>query len=609
MEMRRVTPLLLATSVFLSGATGLFVGAMSPAQAITSVDELSDVNHNHWAFEALQDLVEKYDVIEGYPDKTFRGNKMPTRWEMAAALNALMRSVGRDLARLGAEKANKSDLQTLARLQEEFKDELSALNSRTTALEARASSIEAKNEEQDVRLSLLEKTQIHGDVSFGGLADIGANGVHNEGNRSGDGFRDSLSAVGRMRLTLDIPVREDNEDSKIGRGDLHARIIGAFGRMAPQYTQAGNVGVYSPFSSYSRIAGDASRNNEGVNSGVASGLNGGGNLRQSLYIENVHYKQHFKAGIPLLTDWYIFPHDKKWETTGDMYVGVVPWRYLFDKSPYRGNEQTQFQNVSLVNTPGIPVNYNMPMVAYQWHQGMGDNMNLDLTSALATINNGDVYDGMNATGEARLNYKFGDTWLKNGSLYAGAYAAWLSGNTLGSVSTLSTSVNRANAASYSPGRQGTLNGYYAGLTQEIYKGIGVSGHWSWNDNSTTNGLFTSINQYNGAYATRTNQFSTFVVAPRQTWSGVLNIPLGAFTSGARAKDVIGLGYASLDFQENGLTGTKFRDKLEHVGEFYYKWQATDSIAIIPSAQVIANRMGLGANNLSYVIGLRTSYQF
>src|SRR5438270_10043264 len=117
MALKRVTPMLLAASVFLTGATGALLGSIAPAHAITSVDELTDVNHNSWAFEALRDLVEKYDVIQGYPSHTFRGDRAATRWEMAAALNALIKSVGRDLARLGAEKANKSDLETLARLQ------------------------------------------------------------------------------------------------------------------------------------------------------------------------------------------------------------------------------------------------------------------------------------------------------------------------------------------------------------------------------------------------------------------------------------------------------------------------------------------------------------
>jgi hypothetical protein len=36
--------LLLAASIFLTGATGAFIGSTTSAHAITSVDELTDVN-------------------------------------------------------------------------------------------------------------------------------------------------------------------------------------------------------------------------------------------------------------------------------------------------------------------------------------------------------------------------------------------------------------------------------------------------------------------------------------------------------------------------------------------------------------------------------------
>lgn len=55
---------------------------------VTSVSQLSDVQPTDWAFQALQSLVERYGVIAGYPDSTFRGNRALTRYEFAAGLNA-----------------------------------------------------------------------------------------------------------------------------------------------------------------------------------------------------------------------------------------------------------------------------------------------------------------------------------------------------------------------------------------------------------------------------------------------------------------------------------------------------------------------------------------
>ncbi len=41
---------------------------------VTSVDQLQDVQPKDWAFQALQQLVERYGCISGYPNGTFLGN-------------------------------------------------------------------------------------------------------------------------------------------------------------------------------------------------------------------------------------------------------------------------------------------------------------------------------------------------------------------------------------------------------------------------------------------------------------------------------------------------------------------------------------------------------
>lgn len=628
MRLRRMTPVLLAASIVLTGATGAFLGSMVPAHAITSVDELSDVNRNHWAFDALRDLVEKYDVIEGYPDLTFKGNKAPSRWEMAAALNALIKTIGRDLARLGAEKADKRDLQTLARLQEEFRNELNALSARTKALEDRAAAIEAKNDEQDNRLTLLEKTQIHGDFSFGFLSDISSQGLEGEDDWH-DGISDGISGIARLRLALDIPVKDETEDSKVGRGDLYTRLIAAMGRNAPSGGQQGNAGAFGTFSGYSRISGDADRNNDGFLSASTQDNNTGGNSRQNLYVETAYYKQNFKEGIPLLTDFFgVFPDKDGWETTGDLYLGVIPWRFLYDKSPYRGNELTQFQNPSLVNTPGIPVNLSTPTVAYQWHQGMGDSFNLDFTTGLSSIDAGDVMDGLNMTYEARLNYIsdfLGDEWAKPGSLYAGGFHIWQNGNTLtGAAGTgtnrtggVSTAVGSGTAKNRTLAQNDTTNGFYFGWNQEWWRGIGSFVNYTLVNQGSANFLFNSVNQTIGAGHTS----GTIALGVRQALSTGIQIPVSALASNWRENDVIGIGYALVDLHEQAIGRNQnetnsarvesfaMKDAWEQVLEVYYKYQFTDSITVVPSAQFIFNRMGLGDNDFTTLLGVRTNYLF
>ncbi len=112
-------------------------------EQVTSVTQLSDVQPTDWAFQALQSLVERYAVIAGYPDGTFRGNRAMTRYEFAAALNVAFNQIS-ELIRAGlADRVTQDDLVTLRRLQEEFAAELAALQGRVDTLESRSAQLEA----------------------------------------------------------------------------------------------------------------------------------------------------------------------------------------------------------------------------------------------------------------------------------------------------------------------------------------------------------------------------------------------------------------------------------------------------------------------------------
>lgn len=110
---------------------------------VTSVSQLSDVQPNDWAFQALQSLVERYGSIAGYPDGTFRGNRAMTRYEFAAGLNAALDRVNELIATGLADKVSREDLAVLQRLQEEFAAELATLRGRVDSLEARTAELEA----------------------------------------------------------------------------------------------------------------------------------------------------------------------------------------------------------------------------------------------------------------------------------------------------------------------------------------------------------------------------------------------------------------------------------------------------------------------------------
>lgn len=55
---------------------------------ITSVSQLKDVNTTDKYYPALKSLVEKFGVVAGFPDGTFRGNAPLTREQFVALLNA-----------------------------------------------------------------------------------------------------------------------------------------------------------------------------------------------------------------------------------------------------------------------------------------------------------------------------------------------------------------------------------------------------------------------------------------------------------------------------------------------------------------------------------------
>jgi len=115
-------------------------GAMSQ---ITNVTQLRDVSPGDWAYEALRSLVERYGCISGYPDKTFRGSRATSRYEFAAGLNACLQQVERLISSRTEGLANRKDLETLQRLVEEFKPELTRLGTRLDKLDGRTAQIEA----------------------------------------------------------------------------------------------------------------------------------------------------------------------------------------------------------------------------------------------------------------------------------------------------------------------------------------------------------------------------------------------------------------------------------------------------------------------------------
>jgi hypothetical protein len=109
---------------------------------VTNVSQLQDVQPSDWAYEALRSLVERYGCIAGYPDGAFRGNRALTRYEFAAAFSTCLQQVERLTDSETANLAKKEDLETLRRLNQEFKSELKTLDGKVSTLEEKTDFLE-----------------------------------------------------------------------------------------------------------------------------------------------------------------------------------------------------------------------------------------------------------------------------------------------------------------------------------------------------------------------------------------------------------------------------------------------------------------------------------
>jgi hypothetical protein len=146
----------LLSAVVAVGASAFITITPANAQSggATNVSELTDVVGNEWAYNALKELVNHTcHILVGYPDRTYRGQKSTTRFELAAALYKYEQCIVERLA----QKADKADLEKFAALLEEFRGELNALKSRVDDLERRMKLVEEKNLEQDMRLAYAER--------------------------------------------------------------------------------------------------------------------------------------------------------------------------------------------------------------------------------------------------------------------------------------------------------------------------------------------------------------------------------------------------------------------------------------------------------------------
>ncbi|MGF1570011.1 MAG: iron uptake porin [Nodosilinea sp.] len=192
---------------------------------ITSVSDLADVLPSDWAFQALQSLVENYGCLEGYPDRTFRGQRSLTRFEFAAGLNSCLDVIAALISQSGI---NPNDLATIRRLQEEFQAELATLRGRVDALEAETAEVRAQQFSTTTKLA--GQADLHIGVPFNSLSVFDA-------NNNPVAIEDSTSVAALARLNFD--------SSFTGEDRLRIRLDGADGSFLNPFIGLANVSFSS----------------------------------------------------------------------------------------------------------------------------------------------------------------------------------------------------------------------------------------------------------------------------------------------------------------------------------------------------------------------------
>ena len=144
--------------------------AMAMALGVTAsayaANPFSDVPAGHWAYDSVNKLVAA-GVVDGYPDGTYGGDKLMTRYEMAQIVAKAM-AKGANVDKLAAE----------------FADELDTLGVRVANLEAKADNVKITGEvryhyadsddsfngyETKLRSRIWVKGQINDDWSYTGM--------------------------------------------------------------------------------------------------------------------------------------------------------------------------------------------------------------------------------------------------------------------------------------------------------------------------------------------------------------------------------------------------------------------------------------------------------
>ena len=105
--------------------------------------EIKDVPESHWAYDSVQQLVEK-GYLSLYEDDTFKGTNKVSRYELAEIIARMLNDVA-----AGDTEMSEDDVDTLRELSLDFRDELVDIANKQNAFSKNLNQVQKKNVIQD----------------------------------------------------------------------------------------------------------------------------------------------------------------------------------------------------------------------------------------------------------------------------------------------------------------------------------------------------------------------------------------------------------------------------------------------------------------------------
>ena len=130
------------------------------ASAAFAAGPFTDVPADHWAYAAVSELAD-LGLVEGFPDKTFRGNNTMTRYEVSILVARIWYKVEETLA--GGGSVDPEAIAKIEKLANEFRTELADLGVQVDNIMA---TLDEQGSEIDRLKSMIHDTNITGSVRF-----------------------------------------------------------------------------------------------------------------------------------------------------------------------------------------------------------------------------------------------------------------------------------------------------------------------------------------------------------------------------------------------------------------------------------------------------------